>query len=62
MNDYDSKLRLYKTNNIRLFTILFWGTLLQIAVEIFLKMKENVGSLILGWEEVYFQHSKEVTM
>lgn len=49
MNDYDSKLRLYKTNNIRLFTILFWGTLLQIAVEIFLRMKENVGSLILGW-------------
>lgn len=62
MNDYDSKLKLYKTKNIRLFTILFWGTLLLIAVEIFLRTKENVGSLILGWGEVYFQHSKEVTV
>lgn len=62
MNDYDNKLRLYKANNIRWFTILFWGKFLQISIEIFLRMKGNVESLIWGWGKVYFQHSKEPTV
>lgn len=62
MNDYDNKLRQYKANNIRWFTILFWGKFLQISIEIFLRMKENVESWILGRGKVYFQHSKEPTV
>lgn len=60
MNDYDNKVRLYKTSTTGLLTTLLRGQLLQISIDIFMKMTENLESLIWGGGKVYFQCNEEI--